>query len=226
MCIRDRVRGVPGSDREPDQRLRDLPRPLRGNAPQGAGTAVFPGGLAQPGIHPRAASGPYLGLRVHRRHPHRGRTYQASAGEDQGPRQLGHHHGVGHRLQIRGKAVSLAANIPVRTVRGEQNTGERQAVPAGCACRSSQSIRRDSQRIPPHLFYLCLNAVPAVPPSKLPDRGLKIPAVFHCAFPCQMCIRDRYMALCAKKAPPNHANDTFIIGEIHESKSVKNPGIP
>ncbi|EEG57711.1 hypothetical protein CLOSTASPAR_00181 [[Clostridium] asparagiforme DSM 15981] len=35
-----------------------------------------------------------------------------------------------------------------------------------------------------------------------------------------------YMALCAKKAPPNHANYTFIIGEIHESKSVKNLGIP
>lgn len=29
-----RVRGVPGSDREPDQLLRDLPRPLRGNAPK------------------------------------------------------------------------------------------------------------------------------------------------------------------------------------------------
>ena len=34
----------------------------------------------------------------HRGYPHRGCTYQASAGKDKGSQQLGHHHGLGNRL--------------------------------------------------------------------------------------------------------------------------------
>lgn len=57
------------------------------------------------GLYKRAAPGSHLGLRIHRRYPDRRRTYQASAGKNQGSRQLVHYHGMGHRLQIRGKEV-------------------------------------------------------------------------------------------------------------------------
>ena len=57
---------------------------FRGNAPQGAGAFILFSRLPQPGLYQRTAAGPYLGLRVHRRHPDRGRTYQASAGKNQG----------------------------------------------------------------------------------------------------------------------------------------------
>ena len=50
---------------------------------------------------------PYLGLRVHRRHPYRGRTYQTSPGKDQGSRQLGPDHRMGHRIQIRSTQVKI-----------------------------------------------------------------------------------------------------------------------
>ena len=73
-----------------------LLRPFRGDAAEGTGASVFPGFLTEPGLHQRAALRPYLGLRIHRRHPHRRRTYQTSPGKDQGSRQLGADHRVGH----------------------------------------------------------------------------------------------------------------------------------
>ena len=46
----------------------------------------------------RAAPRPDLGLRIHRRYPHRGRAHQAPARKDQGSRQLEDRDDLGHRL--------------------------------------------------------------------------------------------------------------------------------
>lgn len=70
-----RICGIPGSDSQPDQLCGHLLRSLRGDAAKGTGAFIFPGFLAQPGIHQRTAFGSYLGLRIYRRYPHRGCPY-------------------------------------------------------------------------------------------------------------------------------------------------------
>ena len=74
------VPAVPSTDQQgeyveyPDLivNLTNLHGPFHRDAPKGAGAFVFPGFLSQSGLYQRAAPGPHLGLRIHRRHPHSG----------------------------------------------------------------------------------------------------------------------------------------------------------
>ena len=90
-------RGIPGSDRQPDQLFRHS---ISGHSvempPKELELLYFLASSPNQVFTREQLLGPYLGLRIHRRHPYRGRTYQTSPGKDQGSRQLGADHRVGH----------------------------------------------------------------------------------------------------------------------------------